>query len=223
MKNPLNKLTIILALAGGMAVSQAQTSVSYTNTYSISADHFQILNLNQFDPLLGTLTGVSFQLTDLLTGSFNVYNSAGSSATVHSSSDYGQFIFLGTGAPGTLSTSMLNPIPTTPATGFAGTAIPPTTSQTFLVTSTSLSPLAADLSSAASFFTGTGTVSGYVVDNFNVSVSGGSYSLDSALMTASGEAAITYFYSVTSTPEPSTLALAGLGGLGLWRQFRRRN
>jgi len=224
MKNPLKQLSVILALLScGIAAGQAQGSVTYDAAYSISADSYQILTFNQFDPSLGTLTGISFQLTDVLKGSFIVDNSAGSTATVRNSSDYGQFIFSGAGAPGTLNTSMLSPVPTTPATDFSGTAIPPTSSQTFNITTTSLTTLNSDLSASASYFTGTGTVSGYVVDNFNVSVSGGSYSVDSVLTTASGLGSVTYYYSVTPAPEPSTLALAGLGGVGIWWQLRRRN
>jgi MYXO-CTERM domain-containing protein len=41
-------------------------------------------------------------------------------------------------------------------------------------------------------------------------------------MTFSAGNTVTLDYSITPTPEPSTLALGGLGGLGMLWQLRRR-
>ena len=132
-------------------------SISQTNAFSVNPA--QTLTWNQFDSSLGTLTGITFEATSGLSGSFTVSNQGSSSMTARRSTAENVFEFLGAGSPGVIFSDSYTPVITTPVSNNPGTTISVGQSQVFTITAgQSFSLPSADFFSFASYFTGTGTV-----------------------------------------------------------------
>lgn len=214
----MNKLLTTSLLAAAAAASAA--TVSYNNTVTTNSTWADI-NLQKFNSNLGTLTGVTVEINYadvggsflLSTAGQFVFDSAESNVTIKGAVNALGFNQVSSG---------LFAVNTNPGAGTTVTG----TSQTFLVDTTSaLSPSSQSI--AAGFFSayqsagGTGNVVFQVRNNPLISVTGNGYTLDSSLFTVTTKMIVTYTYTPSAVPEPSTYGI-GLGGLALAGAMVRR-
>jgi len=222
MKYPKLLIALAFAVALGAEARAAGPLVYLAQTNSFSVNPTATLNWNQFDSNLGTLTGITFEASSGLVGSFTVINSSSSSMKARNSTAELIFNFLGTGSPGEVFSDTLAPISTSPSSNSSGTNISGNSSQLFTIAAgqTVGLPLV-DWFSYQSYFTGTGAVASSASLAVNVTSTGGLYTLDSSATTANGSAILTYIYQV---PEPSaaSLLIFGLGGVFALRRCRRK-
>ena len=190
------------------------------------------LTWDQFDPNLGQLLGIEYEVEGILGGFFTVTNgNPDATADVFDSNIRFRTIFQGTGAPGTVFGSVVSPIITDPTSGpFPGTSVLPGSSVQFDVET---NPTQLMVSNTVDFypafegyFTGNGTVSQTLAQVFQVTLEGDTINLTSSLLT-SGEATLRYIYDDNPTviPEPFTAAFTGLligGGAIVGARRKRR-
>jgi hypothetical protein len=225
----INLFVTALCLGCGLIGSAfaAPLTTNYTSNQLVSQLGTQF-DFPQFNPLWGTLTGITFTIIDSTdTGNINATGGPGvgakltftaipnDSLTIYDVLD-GGLNFYYTTTPADLNT--------TPSIS-NGTVVPRNTSQAFTLTPTILGSnisFSIDNSSWSwSDFTGSSVVSFMAQHSPAISITatgGGSGAVDNIVN--SSTLGITYTY--TTVPEPSTYALFGLGGLALAVVYRRR-
>lgn len=222
MKFVRSLLLMMFGLAFGAELHAAVPLVYLSQTNSFVANPSQSVSWNQFNPSLGTLSGITFEGTAGISGYFTVQNlDSASSMNVSDSKVRFSFLFSGSGAPPRINSSYLTPITTSPVSNSTGTDIPAGATQPFDVIGTQYFSLpSTDWFSFASYFTGSGTVSSVASQSINITSDGPNYLLNSTPTASSGSAILTYIYTV---PEPSCVSLLalGLGGLVALRRCRR--
>ena len=217
----------LLSIAGMEGHSETLLYIYQTNTFAVNSGSIS-REWQQFNPTLGTLTGITFEASAALSGSFLVenQNTNDNRIRVRYSNDKinvafqdGE-VFYG---PGDFFGTEYDPILTIPDSGTDGTYINRGVTTTFNINNgqTMILPLE-DLFLYDLYFTGLGTVSTDFSQLFNVTVTGGAYRVNSENVLATGSATLTYIYTV---PEPSaaSLLIFGLGGLVAIRCVRRKS
>ena len=191
------------------------------------AGNYASIGLTQFDPSIGTLTGVSLYFQGAIDSVYSVTSQSGSTVTIN------QY-------DASISMKLLKPADSIPASNSsaayltiapaivsltAGSTVPPNingTADSYDSATTAVS------SADFSLFTGTGSVIFPIFTKTRTvtDLTGGNLNLSQTTQGVA-EATVTYTYSVAtttvpSTPEPATFALFGgaLLGLGL---LRKRN
>jgi hypothetical protein len=218
----------VIAIAGPASASIQVESVQYGSASSpLPMNSPETLSLPQFNTSLGTLTGVSIELSAYDTISSVVYNATGQSAAYSGatavmtvkvtaslgSSDSDVLTTSGTGIAGPFTS--LSPIP--PGPSVAGWASIPTQTDT-------INP------GNLGIFEGTGmlpiTISADSVGSY--SGTGGSSLFFGGIGYSYGTVEVDYSYDsqmVIPIPEPNTLcaglAVASICGIGFARRFRR--
>ena len=215
----------LLSIAGMEGHSETLLYIYQTNTFAVNSGSIS-REWQQFNPTLGTLTGITFEASAALSGSFQVQNQNPSNTQirVRFSTDR---IFVAfqeqadVGNPVPIIGTAYQFISTVPNSATTGTYINQGTTTTFSINNgqTMILPLE-DLIGFEDYFTGFGTVSTDFSQLFNVQVTGGTFSVNSENVLATGSATLTYIYTV---PEPSaaSILIFGLGGLAALRRVRR--
>ena len=218
----------LLSILGMEGHSETLLYIYQTNTFAVNSGSIS-KQWQQFDPTLGTLTGITFEASAALSGSFDVenQNTVNNSIRVRNSNDQILVTFQDNSpdyvSPGAIFGTQYDPILTSPDSGSTGTTVNRGITRTFSINigQTMILPLQ-ELFPYESYFTGLGTVSSDFSQLFAVSVSGGAYRVNSDNVLANGSATLTYIYQV---PEPSaaSLLIFGLGGLVAVRCVRRKS
>ncbi len=212
MKTSKNLLlfTAVLALATAPAL-KAQT-LFQTNNYSVT-NNIQSLTFNQWN-FTNALTSVTLSISGTVEGTIFTFNPTPTPQAVSNAEDAIYYEFLGAGAPPSGSTPYLALTNTAPALPFI---LPSAANQSIVVNPTVLNGLInLDLTPYASYFTGGGTITLNIIQDFNISPP--NLNSDINNLTMSGAA------TLSMVPEPSTYALLALAGAGTFGYvLRRRN
>lgn len=219
------KKLVCVAGASLLAVAAQAATVSYTDTTTLSPTSWsKSLTLQQFDSALGTLTGVSFAYSGLISSIFKLENLDAQAANV-TAQVAGNIAFSGPinktlNASGSANKSLGAFDGNIDFGGISGAIVGPVTGAANDVYNL--------LGSFASYI-GLGTYSIGVNAAGNSSASGSSSLLAQINTEAGASVTVTYTYDAKApptnpVPEPATLALAGfaLAGAGLARR-RRKN
>jgi hypothetical protein len=206
-----------LLLAGG-TLAQADT-ISYSDSVSGVTDWAQALVFPQL-PSYYTLTGVTIDLSSTFSSTFTITNTSGTTWGTGSSARRNLDIYLGS-SPVDLAVDADNPNgPGSPWLSLLSTAL------NISGLANGASKSGTETGSAGpsdgnytdnptlSYFSGNGTVSLdlYTESGFTMTIHNGNSYDSTELTSATVTGIVTYDYIV---PEPSTIAMVGLGGLAL--------
>jgi hypothetical protein len=227
------KRSLFLSLAVGLAASltfgtpSQASSVTYYSSVVAQQDvpFSYTLPVQQFNPSLGTLTGVTLSVDATVTGYIQIVNIGSTSYTFTNATASVPVTVTGPGVPTPTSVST-----TATATLASGTAAPGLNSYAGVTaSSTGLTPVAM---SAWGMYTGTGTFDGTIAST----ATGGTFSgtggpgsqgklFFGGTATAGGTIDVTYTYISAVVPEPNSMALLGIGMAGFftYRRLFKRN
>ena len=223
MKKAPSILTILLAasLMTLLPMVTKADSVTQFQTNSVTSGGSDFV-FNTFNQQLGTLYAVTFSIVSSIdSGSFFVQNNNVGSILVKTPRDF--LTVVDNQASGADYDGNSRTLATTPSTGVAGYSLAGNTSQTFTITPVSLigvAPVDYDLSSFLSQYE---SAAGLTTVSFNASIApsttitGGSVTLDMSGVDNATTMSLTYSYTASPIPEPSTYALvfAGLTALAV--------
>ena len=217
------KLGVLAALAAG-AVMGNQVTYNFSPVVAQTTTNFTAnIGVNQFDPAMGTLTGIQFTLTGTVLGTvkFESFDSLASTVT----SNLAATITLLRPDNTTIAVVLPTVSATTNLTAYDGILdFGGTSGRTFANVTNTLSVTPAVMSSAAdlALFQGLGSITLPVTASASSSAAGAG-NLDTSFNTTAGaNGSVTYFYNTTSTPEPSTTILMLSSGLVLFPIIRRK-
>jgi hypothetical protein len=211
----------VMAALTVAAPARADFTPWYTDSIAVqSTDWSHTVSLTKFDPSLGTLTGIEVTLMGTVLGNIKVSNLSGSSSNTITA-DLASTIILSR-PDSSLLVTVLPDVQTVDTfdANLSGSRVfsaPYGRTHTGVsATSTNTLDLIPPSVSDAALFTGLGSIV------LNVDAIGASSSSDTAgnydkslRTSAAATVEVRYEYTLRSVPEPSSLILIGLGGLGL--------
>ena len=218
----MKKFLPLLLAASVIVGTSSQAAISYQSVTNPVSGAGMTFNFNKFNPSLGTLNSITFSiLSSIDSGSFFVQNNNVGSVLVRTPRDF--LTVVDNQASGADYDGNSRTLATTPSTGVAGYSLAGNTSQTFTITPVSLigvAPVDYDLSSFLSQYE---SAAGLTTVSFNASIApsttitGGSVTLDMSGVDNATTMSLTYSYTASPIPEPSTYALvfAGLTALAV--------
>jgi hypothetical protein len=177
------------------------------------------VTLPKFDTTLGTLTGIEFMLAGTINGTIGLANTSPSASTI-----VGQLT-------GTITltrpdtTSLVVSLPVYSAGGlFPGNPnFDPTLTYYLGLTDTDTESSSSVSASDLALFTGPGTITLPITATAASAVTEGTGNAISLFLTnAEATASVRYSYTPNAVPEPSSVALVGMGTIGLLAANRRR-
>ncbi|WP_346288399.1 PEP-CTERM sorting domain-containing protein [Zoogloea sp.] len=223
----MKKHLIALALAVTAGAAQADV-ITQNDSYGYNTTNWThtLGTLNQFDSLLGTLNFITVTLYGAINQNLSAENTGATSDNLTPVAG-GTIRFRQGG-----STVLAQVLPTTTGTAFAATAYDGTSDFggtsgiNFGVLSANDSTTVTLSGAALTAFIGTGTLSGFDVRAIgNGAINSDNGNLDSSISTeALARLTLTYDYTPTTNkvPEPASMALVGLGMMGMMALRRRR-
>ena len=211
-----------VALAATATAANA-TTVTYTsNVVPLTSTNFGgvALNLQQFNPMLGTLTGISVHLHGDILGSARAESLDAAPETVTLNLSATLTLTRPDNSTIVVTTPVVNRIASLSAfdglVDYGGTS-----GVAYLNQSAHADNTVALSAGDFALFTGFGNVSG-LLNGSGASAATGAGNLATLFLTqAGGFADVTYTFSPTMTPEPAAIALLGLG-MGVLGFARRR-
>jgi len=211
-----------VALAATATAANATTAIFVSNIVPLTSTNFGgfALNLQQFNPTWGTLTGISVHLHGNILGSASAEN-IGGAATVTLNLSATLTLTRPDNSTIVVTTPVVNKIASLSAfdgmVDYGGTS-----GVAYLNQSAHADNTVALSAGDFTLFTGFGNVSG-LLNGSGASAATGAGNLATLFLTqAGGFADVTYTYTPTiRTPEPAALALLGLG-MGVLGFARRR-
>ena len=222
----MNLLTLALVSLLSLSTLCFNTSASVLSQYGTNtltgAGSVFTYNFIQFDSSLGTLNSVTFSIESSVdSGSFSVLNNTNTSIKVKSTRD--DLVVVDNQGSGADYDSGNVTLVTTPSTaGLNGYTLAGNQGTNFTVTSKSLigvSPWSTNISSSYfGAYTGTGSVTFGANISPNVTITGGTATIDMRGVTNPTVLSVVYDYTAAPpVPEPSTyaLTLAGLAVIAL--------
>jgi hypothetical protein len=214
----LGTLVCALLLCSRVASHGQLLTTPQTNAYSLAGTStVTSVTFDQWSEP-GALTSVTLNLSGAVSGTFEIFNTAGTDLTVSNARTQQTFTFPGVDAPPAIFSATAMTLDTFPTTVPAYAVIEGFDSQTFILTNNMPIALTGtyDLTPYASYFIGSGTVTLNIFSSFNISGNGPRI-FDKSGLTTAGAA------TLTLVPEPSTYALLLMTGAGaLWCARRRR-
>jgi hypothetical protein len=213
---------LLLACAAGTAQAASVTYTAYTTPQNtpLALPFDQTLSLSKFNPSLGTLTGISFTVSNSVSGYVSIYNvdtsshtftnaTAGdtvtASTTVGSVPESVMTTSNVTVASGSASPGVNNYLPATTVTTTGSQVLPMSDWGAYTGTGGSMVSF--------SFAAGAATYGGTETNGSGDLYFGGK-------VKGYGSISITYTYTPFAVPEPASLGLLGIGMAGLL-SFRR--
>ena len=231
MKKFLSLLAAItLCVAATSSAAIVFQTQNYSNVSGSTAGTALSLFWNKFDTGLGTLTGITMEITGGLSGSFTLINNSEASAEISNSSAAFRMNFSsGAGSPSNIFGSNVSPLPTTPSTGAIPTEVPFTSTETFdIIGTVELYNNTFDYFGNAAYFSSAGpaTFSTLLFRSVGATVGGENFTLNTAASLLGGTINLTYEYTPAEViPEPGTWAAAALlvGGAAFARWRKRKS
>jgi len=210
-----------------LASSSQAATLSYTNQTTAAGNNTPVdVNLSKFNTGLGTLTGVTVTVDFLaLEGDFDITTTTATSVTFLSAQGQTTLVQGTNNALGFTGYTNTTSVTTTPGTN---TVIPGNSSSNFLVDPTLV--LSNQVQSINNTFwsayqtAGSGNITFSLNKNPIITVSGGTYSVNSVDFVADVQMIVTYDYDPsTAVPEPATAVAGALViAVGLVVSARRR-
>ena len=221
----MKKILPLFAAAMLGIVATAPAAIVFQTQNFSSVTTGTVLNWNQFDSSLGILTGVVFDFTGTLSGSFSITDTDDfSDVTVSNPNARLGLTFSGVGAPSALQGTAAT-FTTSPANPFV---VSGSATQVFDVDPApfTLTPFtSSNLIGSAAYFTGLSTFDTSILRIMQVTLTGGTSTQDFSAALAAGTLGLTYEYTPAEViPEPGTWAAAALlvGGAAFMRWRRRQ-
>lgn len=191
---------LLAACAAAIGPTGFAGAATITQTFpiTITGSNTQGFTWNQFDPALGTLTGITFSMSGTVSGSFTVTNtSEDDTVQLSNPADRLRMVFSGTGTKPTNQLTSQLPLLLSPSMSGTGFTLGVSGTQLFTLDPASqvFSPLSSELFAVSNYFIGLSTVSSIANQSFTITTSGGVTMTDLAALQSQGVAALVYTYS----------------------------
>jgi hypothetical protein len=207
---------LLLACAAGTARAGTESFTAYTTSAYANLPINEMLMLQKFDTNLGTLTGVTFTVTNNVSGYISIYNSDSASHMFTDASAATTVTATGPGSTMAVTTSSV--------TLASGTAVAGINNYTPATMSSTTSPTTVVPMSDWGLYSGPGNFDATFSFAASPATYGGTETNGSGDLYFGGKiqagGSITVTYTFLAVPEPASMGLLGIGMAGLL-SFRR--